>query len=97
VEALISQVYPPPEKGLRSDALFAIRVEARWDSDCRALTLTGRGVYDLTAEIAAYAAGQMAQPGFDQAGVLAPAAAFDPRALLDHAVDSWDVAMRRES
>jgi short subunit dehydrogenase-like uncharacterized protein len=97
VEALISRIYPPPETGLRSEAPFAIRVEARRDSQCRAMALTGKGVYDLTAEIVAYAAAQMVQPGFEKAGVLAPAAAFDPRALLDRAVDSWGVTMRCES
>jgi short subunit dehydrogenase-like uncharacterized protein len=96
VEAVISRAFPPPEGGLRSDASFVVRVEARRDGVCRSLTLSGKGVYDLTGEIAAYAAGQMAQPDFDRAGVLAPAAALDPRALLDHAVDHWEITARRE-
>jgi hypothetical protein len=54
---------------------------------------SGRGVYDLTAEIVAYAAGQLIQPDYDRAGVLAPAAALDPQALLDHAVAHWGVAV----
>jgi hypothetical protein len=50
-------------------------------------------VYDLTAEIIAYAAGQLVQPDYDRSGVLAPAAALDPQALLDHAVARWGVAV----
>lgn len=93
-ETLICQVSPPPETGLRSDAPFVVLVEARQSNVHRALILTGKGVYDLTAEIVAYAAGQMAQPGYERQGVLAPAVAFDPQALLDHAVTHWDIDVR---
>jgi hypothetical protein len=78
---------------MRSRDPFAIRVEALRGAVRRSLTLTGQGVYDLTAEIIAYAAGQLLQPDYDRAGVLAPAAALDPQALLDHAEDHWGVAV----
>jgi hypothetical protein len=91
VEALISHLFLPPETGMRSDAPFAIRVEARHGETIRALTLAGKGVYDLTAEIVAYAATQLARPGYDRAGVLAPATALDPQALLDQAVAHWGI------
>ena len=95
VEALISRVFLPPESGMRSDAPFAIRIEARRGDTSRALMMTGKGVYDLTAELIAYAAAQLAQPGYDRAGVLAPAAALDPQALLDHAAAQWGISLGR--
>ena len=96
VEAAISRLFAPPETGMRSDAPFAIRVTAWQGTASQSLTLTGKGVYDLTAEIAAYAAGRMARPGYDRAGVLPPAAALDPRSLLDTATADWGVALSRE-
>jgi hypothetical protein len=70
-------------------------VEVRRGAERRSLTLLGSGVYDVTGEIVAYAAGQMARPGYDRAGVLAPAAALDPRALLDEATARWGLTMQR--
>lgn len=93
VEALGSRVFPPPETGLRSDAPFAIQIEARHGDTGQVLALTGKGVYELTAEIVAYAASQLAQPGYDRAGVLPPAVALDPHALLDHAVAQWGISL----
>lgn len=97
VEALISRVFPPPETGMRSQAPFTVKVEARRGDVRRTLTLTGQGVYDLTAEIVAYAAGQLVRPGYERAGVLAPAAALDPQALVDQAVAHWGVDVKREA
>lgn len=98
IEAAITQVSPPPEAGLRSEAPFAVRIDARpaGSGEVRSLILTGRGVYDLTAEIVAYAAAQMARPGYDQAGVLPPAAALDPEDLLAEAAARWGVTLVRE-
>jgi hypothetical protein len=93
VEVGISGVSPPPQTGMRSRDPFAIRVEARRGAVRRWLMLTGQGVYDLTAEIIAYAAGQLVQPSYDRAGVLAPAAALDPQAVLDHAVARWGLTV----
>ena len=50
----------------------------------RRLLLRGHDPYGLTAVVAAYGAQQMCADGYDRAGVLAPAAAFAPRELLDH-------------
>jgi short subunit dehydrogenase-like uncharacterized protein len=91
----VSRISLPPETGMRSRAPFAVLIEAQWRGAVRRLTLTGRGVYELTAEIVAYAASQLARPGYDQAGVLPPAVALDPQALLDHAVDRWGVILSR--
>jgi hypothetical protein len=92
-QALISRIAPPPETGMRSQAPFNVKVEMRRGDVTQVLTLTGQGVYDLTAEIIAYAAGQLVQSGYDRAGVLAPAVALDPRALLDQAVAQWGIAL----
>jgi short subunit dehydrogenase-like uncharacterized protein len=94
--ALISRIALPPKSGLRSEARFALQVEARSDGRRQALTLAGQGVYELTAEIVAYAAGQMVLPDYDRVGVLAPAAALDPHALLDQAQAHWQVTLRRD-
>lgn len=90
---LISQVAPPPEAGMRSDAPFQVRIEAIWGEGSSTATLTGTGVYDLTAEIIAYAAAKLAQPDYVFTGVLAPAAALDPQALLDKAAAEWGVTV----
>jgi hypothetical protein len=51
-------------------------------------------VYGLTAVTLVYGAERMAAPGFDHAGALGPAAAYDPAAFLnylgDHGV-SWEL------
>ena len=72
---------------------FTIQVEALYGDTRQVLALTGKGVYDLTAEIVAYAAGQMARPGYDRAGILPPAIALDPQALLDQAVAQWGITL----
>jgi hypothetical protein len=79
---------------LRSADPFIIRIEARRSGEQRAMVLTGKGVYDLTAEIVAYAARQMALPSYGKAGVLPPARALDPQALLDEAVAHWAVDLQ---
>jgi short subunit dehydrogenase-like uncharacterized protein len=47
----------------------------------------GRDPYGLTAVIAAYGADLMSRPDYTRCGVLPPAVAFEPRALLDHLKD----------
>ena len=95
--ALISRVAPPPDTGMRSQAPFCVQVALRRGNASQTLRLTGRGVYDITAEIVAYAAERMIQPGYDRSGVLAPAVALDPQALLDHAVAEWGITVKRET
>jgi short subunit dehydrogenase-like uncharacterized protein len=95
--AVIARVALPPETGLRSQAPFTIKVEAQGQVGRAALVLAGRGVYDLTADIVAYAAREMLGPSYDRRGVLAPAAALDPQALLDQATAHWNVRVEREA
>jgi short subunit dehydrogenase-like uncharacterized protein len=96
VSAIVSSVSAPPETGLRSQAPFTIQVVARQGDTSKTLTLSGQGVYDLTAKIVVFAAGQLAQPGYSRSGVLAAAAALDPEALLDQAVARWQIGTSRE-
>lgn len=93
IDVTVSQFFLPPEAGMRSQSPFTILVEAHRGAASRRLTLTGRGVYELTAEIVAYAASQLAQPGYDRAGVLPPAVAFDPQAVLDRATSRWGITL----
>jgi hypothetical protein len=97
VEAIVTRISPPPKRGLRSTAPFVIRVKARRSEEQRALILTGQGVYELTAEIAAHAASLMAQSTYGKAGVLPPAVALDPQALLDEAVAHWAIDLQHEA
>ena len=93
--AALTQVFAPPETGLRSEAPFAILVDARRGEAVQTMTLTGKGVYDLTAEIVAYAAGQLVRSGA-KGGIRAPAQVLNPQALLDQAVAGWGVQVRCE-
>ena len=82
---------------MRSGAPFTVQVGLRTGDVAHKLTLTGKGVYDITAEIIAYAAGLMLQPDYYPSGVLAPALAFDPQALLDRAEAEWGVTVERKT
>jgi len=88
---LSTRFAPPPSTGLRSEAPFSIKVELRRGDSSKALTLTGRGVYDLTAEIVTYAAEQLLHSDNGRAGVLAPALVLNPQKLLDHATENWGI------
>jgi short subunit dehydrogenase-like uncharacterized protein len=92
LEALIARVMPP-DSGLRSDAPFMIQVTARYGDEAHHHTLMGQGVYDLTGEIVAYAAGVLHADGYRRSGVLPPALALDPDAFLAHASTHWRVRL----
>ena len=54
----------------------------------------GEDIYGLTALLLVHGAEQMAAPGYDRAGPLGPAAAYDPEALLNRCGDhglSWEL------
>lgn len=80
--------HPGPE-GIRSAAPFLIQIEGRQGSNLKHVRLSGTGVYELTAQVIAYAAGQMLAPDYARAGVLAPAQAVEPEAFLRHATQHW--------
>ncbi len=95
LEKAIGYLPEGPSEEDRRGAEFTIVATARGDGGS-----TGRGVvrghdvYGLTAVTLVYGADRMAAPGFDHAGALAPAAAYDPAAFLnylgDHGV-SWEL------
>jgi short subunit dehydrogenase-like uncharacterized protein len=77
-----------PDEQTRSRDHFHVAIDVRGvrkgTAGHRRLLLRGRDPYGLTAVIAAYGATMMCQDDYDRCGVLAPAAAFAPQALLDH-------------
>jgi short subunit dehydrogenase-like uncharacterized protein len=81
-----------PDDQTRAGDAFHLAIDVRGvragAATHRRLLLRGRDPYGLTAVIAAYGAQQMCADGYDRSGVLAPAAAFAPRALLDHLRES---------
>ncbi len=85
-----------PTEPERRAAEWTIVADARGEdgSQGRAV-VSGQDVYGITATILVHAAELLAEPGFDRAGTLGPAAAFEPRAFLDrlseHGV-SWERA-----
>ncbi len=91
IMAAISRIAAPPDAGMRDQAPFQVRVTLRQGDRSWSLAMSGQGVYDLTANIIAYAAGELCRPDYDRSGVLAPAQALDPRGLLDFAGGEWTV------
>jgi short subunit dehydrogenase-like uncharacterized protein len=96
VSAVVARMAPPPDSGMRTQAPFTILLQAVQGAKTRTLTIQGHGAYDLTAEIAVYAAHHMLSADFAQSGVLAPAQALDPQAFLDYAAEHWDVTITEE-
>jgi short subunit dehydrogenase-like uncharacterized protein len=88
---LAERAAPPPDDERRTHMPFTIRVEARAAGRAAALTLSGRDPYGLTARIVAHAAMRL-YSGDAPSGVVPPALALDPAALLDEA-RRWGVEM----
>jgi short subunit dehydrogenase-like uncharacterized protein len=84
-----------PSEDSRRSARFTVVAQARAANGAtRQGIVRGSDVYGLTAATLAHGAALMAGPGFDRAGALGPAAAFDPAVFLDHLRDhglSWQV------
>jgi short subunit dehydrogenase-like uncharacterized protein len=83
----------PPEDARRA-ATWTVVADARGEDGRTSRTLArGVDVYGLTAVILVHAATLLSAPGYDRAGALGPAAAFDPISFLnflgDHGV-SWE-------
>jgi short subunit dehydrogenase-like uncharacterized protein len=70
-----------PSEESRRQSRFAVVAEARGPEGGRRATVTGRDVYALTALLVATAADALRKGEVSGAGVLAPAEAFDARAL----------------
>ncbi|MEI6046011.1 MAG: hypothetical protein WCS37_16800, partial [Chloroflexota bacterium] len=73
-----------PQEEARQANQWALVAEAIGPKGRRTVTLQGRDVYGLTAVIVVWAAEQMLSPGFDKAGILGPAQAFNPATAIEY-------------
>jgi short subunit dehydrogenase-like uncharacterized protein len=81
-----------PSEESRREAKFTVVALARaLDGNTRRGVLRGSDVYGLTAVTLAHGAELLSAPGYQRAGALAPAAAFDPAAFLDAVGLRWEV------
>lgn len=78
----------------RSGDSFTIQAAARRGGRQSCCVLFGTDVYGITAKIIRYYASQMLDNDYAQSGVLAPAQAADPAALLAEAQAQWNVRLR---
>jgi short subunit dehydrogenase-like uncharacterized protein len=88
-----------PDEATRTADTFHVAVDVCGVRDgaakhCR-MFVHGRDPYGLTAVIAAQGATRMCAGDYDRSGVLPPAAAFEPHALLD-SLGEWGVAYEIE-
>lgn len=84
LEPLLARFPEGPSDASRARVRFTIVTEAHGeDGRVRRGVVTGGDVYALTAVTAVHGAALMAAPGYDRAGFLAPAEAYDPAAFLD--------------
>ena len=88
LELAIDRLPTGPEEQARGRAEFTVLALAEGENGRRGRTLVrGSDLYGITAVIAVHAATLMSEPGFDRAGAVPPAGAFDPEAFLDHLGD----------
>jgi short subunit dehydrogenase-like uncharacterized protein len=81
--ALIRRLPAAPSERARKASRFVIECDARGGGRVRRGSVRGVDVYGLTAASLAHGAMLCADPGYDRAGALAPAQAFDPAPFLD--------------
>jgi short subunit dehydrogenase-like uncharacterized protein len=81
-----------PKEADRRAASFTIVARAESSAGTREGIVRGSDVYGVTAVSLVHAAELLSAPGFDRAGALGPAAAFDPAAFLNYAGVSWELA-----
>jgi len=86
-------IAPAPPNDMRREATFTIRISAHRNDQRNEVNITGKGVYELTAKIAAYAANQLANPEYNQVGILAPSTALNPKAFLEKASQEWNLTI----
>ncbi len=87
-----------PEPGVRAQDRFLILLEIRGvrrgQALREALAISGRDPYGITAAVAAQGALRMLADDYDRRGVLAPAQAFEPEAVLSDG-KAFDVAWKK--
>jgi short subunit dehydrogenase-like uncharacterized protein len=80
-----------PKEDDRRAARYTIVARAQASGGTRQGIVRGSDVYGTTAITLVHGAELLSAPGFDRAGALGPAAAFDPAAFLNHAEVSWQL------
>ena len=80
-----------PKEDDRRAARYTIVARAQASGGTREGIVRGSDVYGTTAVTLVHGAALLSAPGFDRAGPLGPAAAFDPAAFLNHAEASWQL------
>lgn len=84
LEPLLARYPEGPSESSRAKVSFTIVALAHGeDGRTRRGVATGGDVYALTAVTVVHGAALMAEPGYDRAGVLSPATAYDAAAFLD--------------
>ncbi len=85
----------PPEDERRAASFVVVALARAADGSEARGVIRGSDVYGLTAVTLAEGAELMSVPGYDRAGALAPAAAYDPASFLDalagHGL-SWELS-----
>jgi short subunit dehydrogenase-like uncharacterized protein len=87
----------PPEDARRSAEFTIVALARGEDGSTASGIVRGVDVYGLAAVTLVHGAELMSAPGYDRAGALGPAAAFDPEAFLKHLAAhrvSWELAPR---
>ncbi|MGN6187605.1 MAG: saccharopine dehydrogenase family protein [Conexibacter sp.] len=88
LEPLLARFPEGPSLESRARVRFTLVAQAHGeDGRTRRGVATGGDVYALTAATAVHGAALMAAPGYDRAGFLAPAEAYDATAFLDALAD----------
>jgi short subunit dehydrogenase-like uncharacterized protein len=83
----------PSEEQRRASRFTIVALANSEDGRTGRALVRGSDVYVLTAVIAVHGALLLASPGYDRAGALAPASAFEPAEFLDHLGEhgvSWE-------
>jgi short subunit dehydrogenase-like uncharacterized protein len=84
LDKLIDRLPEGPSEQDRQRARFTIVAVAHGEDGASGRgTVRGSDMYGLTAVTAVHGAALAASPGYDRAGALSPASAFDPASFLD--------------
>lgn len=82
ITGLVERMPEGPGEDARKAARFTVVCEARGNGGGRRAVVRGGDVYGITAVCTVESALRMAAPGYERAGALAPAQAFDPADFL---------------
>lgn len=88
----LASISPPPNTGLRSLDPFEIKVTLCNPQESRAVSITGKGAYDLTANIIGFAAEHLLNEPQEAFGCLPPSSLCDPYVFFETA-SVWGVSI----